>query len=67
MIGLLLKNELERIWKEAVAARHLPGGLRKTANNLSQVSLSRGQDLNPGPPEYEAGGANQRTISSSLN
>jgi hypothetical protein len=30
-------------------------GLRKTTKNLSQVSRSPGRDLNPGPPEYEAG------------
>jgi hypothetical protein len=31
------------------------GGLRKTTKNLSQGSRSPGRDLNPGPPEYEAG------------
>jgi hypothetical protein len=30
-------------------------GLRKTTRNLSQDSRSPCQDLNPGPPEYEAG------------
>jgi hypothetical protein len=30
-------------------------GLRKTTKNLSQDSRSPGRDLNPGPPEYEAG------------
>jgi hypothetical protein len=28
---------------------------RKTIKNLSQDSRSPGRDLNPGPPEYEAG------------
>jgi hypothetical protein len=30
-------------------------GLRKIIRNLSQDSCSPGQDLKPGPPEYEAG------------
>jgi hypothetical protein len=30
-------------------------GLRKTTKHLSQDSRSPGRDLNPGPPEYEAG------------
>jgi hypothetical protein len=30
-------------------------GLRKTTKNLSQDRRSLGRDLNPGPPEYEAG------------
>jgi hypothetical protein len=30
-------------------------GLSKTKKNLSQYSQSLGRDLNPGPPEYEAG------------
>jgi hypothetical protein len=29
-------------------------GLRKATQNLGQDSRSRGRDLNPGPPEYEA-------------
>jgi hypothetical protein len=49
--------ELERVWKEAVAA--YPGirleYLRETTVNLSQDSRSSGRDLNPGPPEYVAG------------
>jgi hypothetical protein len=39
--------------------RYYPGirleGLRKTTKILNQDSLSPGRDLNPGPPEYEAG------------
>jgi hypothetical protein len=39
--------------------RHYPGicleRLRKTTKILSQDSRSLGQDLNPGPPEYEPG------------
>jgi hypothetical protein len=30
-------------------------GLRKTMINLSQDIRPSGRDLNPGPPEYEAG------------
>jgi hypothetical protein len=30
-------------------------GLRNTVNSLSQDSQSLGQDLNPVPPEFEAG------------
>jgi hypothetical protein len=32
-----------------------PQGLRRTTKGLGQDSRSAGQDLNPGPPEYEAG------------
>jgi hypothetical protein len=39
--------------------RYYPGiclvRVRKTTTNLSQDSRSLGRDLNPGPPEYEAG------------
>jgi hypothetical protein len=39
--------------------RSYPGiyleGLRKTMKTLSQDSQFPGRDLNPGPPEYEAG------------
>jgi hypothetical protein len=30
-------------------------GLRISTSNLSQDSLSPGQDMNPGPPEHKAG------------
>jgi hypothetical protein len=44
---------------EAVILRHYPSihlkGLRRTTKNFSQDNRSPGQDLNPGPPEYEAG------------
>jgi hypothetical protein len=30
-------------------------GLKKTTKNINQDSWSPGWDLNPGPPEYEAG------------
>jgi hypothetical protein len=56
-----MNDELERMWKEAVVAkfkvllfRHFPGGTEKN-QNVSQHSLSPGRNLNPGPPEYEAG------------
>jgi hypothetical protein len=39
--------------------RHCPGicleGVRKTMKNLGQDSRHSDQDLNPGPPEHEAG------------
>jgi hypothetical protein len=60
-IGLLMPNELERIWKEAVVAyiqllpRHLPGGTGENHENLSNNSRSPVRDFNPGPPEYETG------------
>jgi hypothetical protein len=47
--------------------RYYPGicleGLTKTTKNLSQHSRSPGRDLNPGPPEYEAGVLTTRTLS----
>jgi hypothetical protein len=61
-----MNDELERIWKEAVVAhlRYYPGiclmGLRKTMKTLSYDSLSSGRDLNPTPPEYEAGVQNNQ-------
>jgi hypothetical protein len=39
-------------------------GLTKTTNNLCQDSRSSSQDLNPGPPEYEAGVLTTRPRSS---
>jgi hypothetical protein len=40
-------------------SRHYPGicveGLRKATKNLSQNSPSPGQNINPEPPEHEAG------------
>jgi hypothetical protein len=61
-----VNDELERIWKEAVAAyfktllRQLSGGTEENHVNQSQESRSTGQDLNPGPPEYEAGALTTR-------
>jgi hypothetical protein len=43
------------MWKEAVVVPHLPGGLKKTTKNFILDSRSPGRDLNPGPPEHEAG------------
>jgi hypothetical protein len=48
-----------------VLAQHSPG--RKTTRNLSQDSRSPGQDLNPGPPEYEARDLTTRPRSSVQN
>jgi hypothetical protein len=59
--GLLVNNELYRKWKEMAAplfnvmSRKFSGGSDKTAKAISQDSRSVGLDLNPGPPEYEAG------------
>jgi hypothetical protein len=53
-------NQLERMWKEAVMAQfkvlswHLPGGIEENYKNLTQYSLSLGQDLNAGTAEYES-------------
>jgi hypothetical protein len=49
------------MWYEAVVAYlsttpvFFPEGQRKTTKTLSQDTLSRGRDLNAGPPEYDAG------------
>jgi hypothetical protein len=56
-----VSNEFERMWKKRSwpNLRYYSGicleGLRKTTKNLSQDSRSPGRDLDPGPPEYEAG------------
>jgi hypothetical protein len=42
-----------------VLSRHLPGRT-EDHENLSQDSRSPGLYLNPGPPEYEAGGLTTR-------
>jgi hypothetical protein len=41
--------------------------LRKTTTNLSKDSWSPGQDLNPGPSEYEAGVLTTRQLRSFYN
>jgi hypothetical protein len=57
-------DELARIWTEAVVAKFKvsPGmflqELRENTKNVSQDSQSPDQDLNTGPPEYEARSAN---------
>jgi hypothetical protein len=43
-----VNDELQSIWKESVMAVIL-------LQALSQYSRSPGEDLNPGPPEYETG------------
>jgi hypothetical protein len=50
MIGLLMNDESERTWKEAVVAAFAV--MRKTTKNLNHAPP--GRDLNPGPLEYEA-------------
>jgi hypothetical protein len=40
----------------------VPGGTEKNTNNLSHDSQSPGQDLNSGPPKYEAGMRNYSTV-----
>jgi hypothetical protein len=41
-------------------------GLRKTTKSLSQGTLSPNRDLNPGPPDYEAGILTARRLRSAL-
>jgi hypothetical protein len=63
MIARLMNNELERVargrkrpWQILwFFSSNCLGRLRKTTKNLSQNSRSPVQDLNPRPPEYEAG------------
>jgi hypothetical protein len=51
-----MKHELERIQTEfKVLSRHLPGGTEKSHKDANHGNGSSGQDLNLGPPEYEAG------------
>jgi hypothetical protein len=38
-----------------VLSRHSPGGTEDNHENRSEVSRSSDRDLNPGPPESEAG------------
>jgi hypothetical protein len=53
-----MNDEMERICKEAVMpyfkvlSKHFPTG---TDENLDQGSRYPCRDMNPGPPEYEAG------------
>jgi hypothetical protein len=51
----------KRLWPNV---RYYPGicldGLRKTTESLIQDSRSPDRDLNPGPPEYEAGALTTR-------
>jgi hypothetical protein len=54
-----VNDELEKMWKEAVVAfkllsRHLSEGTDEY-HETPQDSRPPGRDLNPGPPEYEAG------------
>jgi hypothetical protein len=55
---LLMNDELERIWKEAVVAlkRYCPSeyleGERQFANDLNRDSLCPTRDSNPERPEY---------------
>jgi hypothetical protein len=46
-----VNNELERIFKETVEARHSPGGTEENHEKLCQNSRSLGRDLNSGTPE----------------
>jgi hypothetical protein len=49
-----------------VLSRHPHGGTGEGHENISQDSRSPGQDLNPEPPEYEAG-VLTKTFSSELS
>jgi hypothetical protein len=48
-----VKDELERIRKEI--SQNSPVGTEKTTINHNKDSRFPGRDLNPRPPEYEAG------------
>jgi hypothetical protein len=56
-----MDDEMERNWKDAVflILRYCPGilleGLRITTKDFSHDIRSPDRDLNPKPPEYEAG------------
>jgi hypothetical protein len=71
MRRLLINNELERVWKEAVLAllqvlpQHLPGGTDKTTKTLIQDKFT-GRDFNWMPLKHEAGGASLSVEGSSL-
>jgi hypothetical protein len=46
----------KRSWPNFKAlSQSFPGEAKKTTKTLIQDSRSRGGNLNPGPPEYEAG------------
>jgi hypothetical protein len=45
-----MNNELERIWKEVVVAEY-----KVLSRTLPEGTEAPGQDLNPGPTDYEAG------------
>jgi hypothetical protein len=54
-----VNDELEKMWKEAVVAfkllsRYFSEGTDEY-HETPQDSRSLGRELNPGPPEYEAG------------
>jgi hypothetical protein len=58
VVGLLVNNELGRIWKQSQT--HLRyysaiclAGMRKIKETFSKASWQQ-TDLNPGTPEYEA-------------
>lgn len=50
-----MKNELIRMWKDAVLYRNFPEGIGETAKNFNQDSLSVDRELKPRLPQYEAG------------
>jgi hypothetical protein len=56
-----MNDELGKTWKEEIVSNlRLSSsicleGLKKTTENLIQDCHSLGQDLNSGPPKYEAG------------
>jgi hypothetical protein len=55
-----VNEKLKRIWKEVIVPNfkvlplHSPGGTEENHEN-SQDNQSLGQDLKPGPSEYESG------------
>jgi septum formation topological specificity factor MinE len=52
MVGRLVNNELERVWKEVVKvlSQYLSGCNEEVHVNLSQDSRLSDRDLNPRPP-----------------
>jgi hypothetical protein len=62
MGGLLVNDELGRVWKEAIMGylKYFPGnfleGLRKITRNLGQYIRYRVRDSNQTLPEYESRG-----------
>jgi len=58
-----VNDEIEKTLKEsAVACFKQYPGTEESTKNLSQNSQSSGRYLNPGPPKYEPGLLNTRSV-----